>query len=170
MDAPCPALLVLNAGSSTLKLSLYLVAAPTAHCLGSGSIEVRQGRAMLVYHDSGSDADHQEQWAAKSCMDAVSLGNLMRWVGSHTQWRGLSERRTEWHGGARREVAARIDTALISEIQGLIPMAPLHQPLCLAPILHVAREHPELPQVACFDTAFTTRSTRWKPCMACPGH
>ena len=78
MDAPCPALLVLNAGSSTLKFSLYLAAASAAHCLGSGSIEVRRGRAMLVYQDSGSGADHQEQWIAESCMDAVSLGNLMR--------------------------------------------------------------------------------------------
>ena len=154
MDAPCPALLVLNAGSSTLKFSLYLAAASTAHCLGSGSIEVRRGRAMLVYHDSGSGADHQEQWIAESCMDAVSLGNLMRWVGSNTQWQIVGAAHRVVHGGARREVAARVDTALISEIQGLIPMAPLHQPLCLAPILHVAREHPDLPQVACFDTAF----------------
>ncbi|OPK01146.1 hypothetical protein BZ164_28870 [Pseudomonas veronii] len=154
MDAPCPALLVLNAGSSTLKFSLYFVAAPTVHCLGSGMIEVRQGRATLAYQAPGSEAEHQEQWRADSCMDAVSLGNLMRWLGSNRQWQIDGAAHRVVHGGARREVAARVDSALIDEIQRLIPMAPLHQPLCLAPILHMAREHPELPQVACFDTAF----------------
>lgn len=153
-DARCPALLVLNAGSSTLKFSLYFVAAPTVHCLGSGMIEVRQGRATLAYQAPGSEAEHQEQWRADSCMDAVSLGNLMRWLGSNRQWQIVGAAHRVVHGGARREVAARVDSALIDEIQRLIPMAPLHQPLCLAPILHMAREHPELPQVACFDTAF----------------
>ncbi|WP_191487912.1 acetate/propionate family kinase [Pseudomonas sp. FEN] len=154
-DDPCPALLVFNAGSSTLKFSLYGANTSTPHCLGQGSVEVRQRRARLSYQDTRFKAQQQEQWpSAEDGMDEATLSQLMRWIDSHAQWRIAGAAHRVVHGGKRREVAARVDAPLIREMQALTPMAPLHQPLCLAPMLHLAREYPALRQVACFDTAF----------------
>ncbi|MCB1643255.1 MAG: acetate/propionate family kinase, partial [Xanthomonadales bacterium] len=58
------------------------------------------------------------------------------------------------HGGQHYAEPVRIDTTVLAELSALVPLAPLHQPHNLAPIRQLAEQHPELPQVACFDTAF----------------
>jgi acetate kinase len=60
------------------------------------------------------------------------------------------------HGGVRFQQPVRIDEAVLAELEALIPLAPLHQPHNLAPVHAIRRRSPELPQVACFDTAFHT--------------
>ncbi|WP_248745980.1 acetate/propionate family kinase [Pseudomonas sp. MWU12-2037] len=155
MDDPCPALLVFNAGSSTLKFSLYDASLSAPHCLGHGSVEVREHKASLSYQDTRLKAGPQAHWSsAGDGMDAATLSHLMGWIDSNTRWRVRAAAHRVVHGGQRREVAALVDGSLIREMQALTPMAPLHQPLCLAPMLHLAREYPGMPQVACFDTAF----------------
>jgi acetate kinase len=57
------------------------------------------------------------------------------------------------HGG-RRRAAARLDAALADELRALSPLAPLHQPKAMAAAAAASRARPELPAVACFDTAF----------------
>jgi acetate kinase len=58
------------------------------------------------------------------------------------------------HGGTRFTGPTLVDAETISEIDELVPLAPLHQPHNVAAIMAVARMAPSLPQVACFDTAF----------------
>src|SRR5262249_13528960 len=58
------------------------------------------------------------------------------------------------HGGTKFAAPARIDGAVLAALKKLVPLAPLHQPHNLAPIEAIAAAHPDLPQVACFDTAF----------------
>jgi acetate kinase len=58
------------------------------------------------------------------------------------------------HGGPDFGTATRIDETVLARIEALTPLAPLHQPKNLAPILAWRRRRPDLPQVACFDTAF----------------
>ncbi|OYX29730.1 MAG: acetate kinase [Hydrogenophilales bacterium 32-62-9] len=58
------------------------------------------------------------------------------------------------HGGAEYPHPVRIDDAVLTALDRLIPLSPLHQPHNLAGIRALARLRPELPQVACFDTAF----------------
>jgi acetate kinase len=58
------------------------------------------------------------------------------------------------HGGARYARAVRIDDAVLADLEALNPLAPLHQPHNLAGVRAFRRACPELPQVACFDTAF----------------
>jgi acetate kinase len=60
------------------------------------------------------------------------------------------------HGGERR-AAARLDAALRAELGNLTPLAPLHQPKALAAVDAAFRARPQLPAVACFDTAFHAR-------------
>ena len=58
------------------------------------------------------------------------------------------------HGGPDRDAPARIDAALLDELRALIPFAPDHLPAELAAIAAIAARWPDIPQVACFDTAF----------------
>ncbi|KAF1045440.1 acetate/propionate family kinase [Xylophilus sp.] len=58
------------------------------------------------------------------------------------------------HGGAKYAAPVRVDAAVLADLQGYIPLAPLHQPFALEAIEELLRTRPGLPQVACFDTAF----------------
>jgi acetate kinase len=58
------------------------------------------------------------------------------------------------HGGGHFSAPVRVDGGVLEELERLVPLAPLHQPHNLAPIRSLARRMPDLPQVACFDTAF----------------
>jgi acetate kinase len=58
------------------------------------------------------------------------------------------------HGGMRYAAPVRVDGKVLATLETLTPLAPLHQPHNLAPILAILEAAPQMPQVACFDTAF----------------
>jgi acetate kinase len=58
------------------------------------------------------------------------------------------------HGGMHHSRPARVTPELLDELEALVPLAPLHEPHNLAPIRMAMRLNPDLPQIACFDTAF----------------
>ncbi|MBX3687873.1 acetate/propionate family kinase [Dokdonella sp.] len=58
------------------------------------------------------------------------------------------------HGGSKYFQPMRVDAQVLADLEGFIPLAPLHQPFALEAIEILLREHPDLPQVACFDTGF----------------
>jgi acetate kinase len=124
------AIAVFNAGSSSLKFSVF--AARTLALLTQGETE------------SLGDQDHD-----------VALSKLMAEL--PTRLRGHRLRAVGHrvvHGGMRFHDAVRLTPTVLNELAALSPLAPLHQPHNLAPARALARLMPELPQVACFDTAF----------------
>ena len=58
------------------------------------------------------------------------------------------------HGGSKYFEPVRVDTHVLADLKSYIPLAPLHQPFALEAIAALLHELPQLPQVACFDTAF----------------
>jgi acetate kinase len=58
------------------------------------------------------------------------------------------------HGGTQYLEPARVNQRVLTDLEKLIPLAPLHQPHNLAPIKIVLERMPDVPQVACFDTGF----------------
>jgi acetate kinase len=58
------------------------------------------------------------------------------------------------HGGPDYAEPVQVDAQVLRDLEGYVPLAPLHQPNNLAPIRVLLKRRPELPQVACFDTAF----------------
>ena len=58
------------------------------------------------------------------------------------------------HGGLTYNAPVMIDDAVLGEVEKPIPLVPLHQPHNLEPIRIVRRRLPDIPQIACFDTAF----------------
>jgi acetate kinase len=58
------------------------------------------------------------------------------------------------YGGLAHEMPARVTDALMTSLEGLVPFDPLHMPAALAAIREIEAALPNVPQVACFDTAF----------------
>lgn len=141
-------ILVLNAGSSSLRCALFRdgedIALWRVHVAGIGGVA-----EMTVKGDLDLDCDVPPDG---------DLGAVVDWL--LTRLRGLPNLDLRAaghrivHGGVRHAGPARVDGHLIAELEVLIPFAPGHQPQGLACIAAVGKAWPGLPQVACFDTAF----------------
>ncbi len=151
------ALLVVNAGSSSLKFSIYRATADGDVALAlRGQIEGLGSRPRFSAKNAGGETIAEEDWSvADTRVDGQVLDRLLGWV---TGWLGdeplLAVGHRVVHGGADFAAPVLIDAAVLRELEALTPLAPLHQPLNLAPVRAIAAAHPHVPQVACFDTAF----------------
>ena len=148
-------LLVLNAGSSSLKFRVYeRTPAADWHPAANGQIE-GIGAAAHFKADDGAGREIDAQ-ALPSVKDGrLALEELARWLRvryPHVQPRGVGHRVV--HGGAHYREPTLVTPQVLSDLRALEPLAPLHQPHNLAPIDVLAERMPGVPQVACFDTAF----------------
>ncbi|WIM11507.1 acetate/propionate family kinase [Enhydrobacter sp.] len=148
-------ILVLNAGSSSLKFSVFETEADRSLRLDlHGQVESLGAKARLTAADTRGHSlvdrpvdgrDHDHAFAA-----------LHDWLAGHvgreSAFEGVGHRVV--HGGAVFCRPVAIDDAVIGRLEKLVPLAPLHQPHNLAAIRAVRAVAPEVPQVACFDTAF----------------
>lgn len=149
------ALLVLNAGSSSLKFTVFLDEDPPQPLL-RGQLEGLMTQPRFVARDAATVVGEKE-WPAGTRLghqDAIEF--LFAWgqggaLGGH---RIVATGHRVVHGGTRYTVPALVNAGTLAELEALIPLAPLHQPHNVAAITAVARMAPRLPQVACFDTAF----------------
>ncbi len=149
-------ILVLNAGSSSIKFSLYPVTkgviGETPLCEGAVDgighaarfhAAAAQGN-VLIDTNLGEARTHESALAALlQWLEQMFTANHLRAVGHRVV-----------HGGNYFTAPTLIDTEVTARLRALIPLAPLHQPHAIAAIEAVARLHPALPQIACFDTAF----------------
>jgi acetate kinase len=150
------AVLVLNAGSSSVKFSLYVDARDDARPRLRGQIEGLQGSPTFVVSNAQEQVVHEEKWSnacALSHGDAIAhlLEFLNRELGT-TRLAAVGHRVV--HGGRDFNKPVRVDQNVLTTLERLIPLAPLHQPHSVALMRVIAAREPSLPQVACFDTAF----------------
>jgi acetate kinase len=156
MSTPESVVAVLNCGSSSIKFALFDAGAGAAGLPRSpwwgGKVQgIGRERASLHTQDGEVRAlalDEHEPYhqALEIIRDAIRarLGGV--------PVRAVAHRVV--HGGAHHAAPLRVDAAALAELRGYIPLAPLHQPFALEAMEVLLRERPELPQVACFDTAF----------------
>jgi len=123
-------LLVVNAGSSSLKLAVF----------DESLAQVAQARAERI--GTGGAASH---------LDALELG-LAEMGLTPTQLAGAAHRVV--HGGRGLTNTLRVTPDVLAGIRACIPLAPLHNPANLMAIEALARLAPDLPQYASFDTGF----------------
>jgi acetate kinase len=152
------AILVLNAGSSSIKFSLFEGhARPDREGLiCDGEFDGIGHRVHFVAKDhSGTSLADQHLTEATTHEDA--LATFLSWVERQFPNNRLvaAEHRVV-HGGSLYTIPVRIDSSVIDELRRLVPLAPLHQPHNLAAIAAISKLHPALPQVACFDTPRST--------------
>lgn len=147
-------ILVINAGSSSLKFSIFESHQGSLGERLHGAIDNigRQSRLWVEQH-GGPRLEDRRLDAADH---AAAIGVLHDWFAAHVgdQRRLAAAGHRVVHGGVELTVPTRIDDAVIARLEALIPLAPLHQPHHLAAIRALRAAAPELPQVACFDTAF----------------
>jgi acetate kinase len=149
------ALLVLNAGSSSLKFSVF-ADEESPRLLLRGAFEELATAPRFVAR-RGDAVIAQRAWPAGSALGhdgAVDF--LFQWGGDGAlaQHRLSAVGHRVVHGGTQFSRPVVVDVHVLAELRTLIPLAPLHQPHNLAAIEAVADEAPWLDQVACFDTAF----------------
>ncbi|QCB44437.1 acetate/propionate family kinase [Sphingomonas sp. PAMC26645] len=148
--------MALNAGSSSVKFALF----------GSSdraTLPVATLRGSLTGEDTGtphfrvSDATGavlvDERW--RNDGTAAWTERLIGWIEEHlgdAALIGVGHRVV--HGGRDFVDPVRIDDEVLLRLDALTPLAPLHQPASLAPIRQLRQSRPDLPQFACFDTAF----------------
>ena len=139
------AILVLNAGSSSIKFSLY------AESL------VANGQIAGIYTEPRFVAPGAEKkWPAGTKLGHEgALAHIVEWLNTAhgKQYRLAAVGHRVVHGGADYAAPVRVDAAVLKKLERFIPLAPLHQPHNLAPIRALLERSPALPQVACFDTA-----------------
>jgi acetate kinase len=145
--------LVLNAGSSSLKHSLFTVRAGELQLVERGLAEDLLGRSHLVVRDAAGEPLEERRFDAPLGHEAATTLLLERCL-SRGGARLLGVGHRVVHGGMGHAAPVRVDAALLSDLQALVPLAPLHQPHNLAPMRALLARAPGLPQVACFDTAF----------------
>jgi acetate kinase len=152
------AIVVLNAGSSSLKFSVYTVDGRQLNLVVRGQIEGLGTSPRFKAKDQQGKtiAETPPLPTNEKFGQSEAFAFLLQWLVQQYQGvlkvTGVGHRVA--HGGADFVEPTLIDLEVISRLGKLIPLVPLHQPSNLAAIKAVMQLRPGLPQVACFDTAF----------------
>jgi acetate kinase len=147
---------VVNSGSSSIKFTLFRAEdelEPRA-VLCRGQIDSLGEEPNFVAEDSGGCQFANERLQAGATHEQA-LDFLMRWGQCHFAGHSLvGAGHRVVHGGVMYSAPVVVDPSVMANLEELVCLAPLHQPHNLAGIKALAKLHPKLPQVACFDTAF----------------
>ncbi|MCK6405095.1 MAG: acetate/propionate family kinase [Rhodocyclaceae bacterium] len=150
------AILTINAGSSSIKFAVYAVDGELARKpYLSGQIDGIGADAKLIAKDAGG-ARIAEDALPAGIKHAEALDALLNWLVAHRadDRKLVAVGHRVVHGGERYSAPVALDAEAIRELEQFIVLAPLHQPHNLNGIKVLAARLPEVPQIACFDTAF----------------
>lgn len=153
-------LLVLNAGSSSIKFSVFAISEPD----GELALVCRGLQENLGEHDPHFKAfDQAGQILTETRPTPVlgvydhqaALGDLLQWLRASADLPDVvAVGHRVVHGGDEYSVPQRVTPAILARLESFVPLALLHQPHNLAGIRALLKARPDLPQIACFDTAF----------------
>lgn len=160
-------LLVLNAGSSSLKFALFdsgsgpvRVAAGNLSRIGSVPWLKLRIENTVTQERAAADGPIDLRAAAALVFDALEAEGLLDGISA------VGHRIV--HGGAMFTAPVRLDTAVLGQLEALVPLAPLHQPHNLDIVRFAADRLPQAAQIGCFDTAFHAGRPRLDTLYALP--
>ena len=148
-------ILVLNAGSSSIKFSVFQTAIDrTVTVEAHGQVYGIGTSARLEVTDSAGRKLTDQPIDRKDHEGAIAAIHqwFVSFIGSEAGFDGVGHRVV--HGGTAYSEPVLIDDRVLATLESLVPLAPLHQPHHIAAMRAVAAVAPKLPQVACFDTSF----------------
>ena len=150
------AIVVLNAGSSSVKFSLFLLRGSELELWIRGQIEGLSTAPAFVAKDAAGKILAERRWQqGLNLGHDGALAHLVEFLrGTMGSNRLVAIGHRVVHGGPDFSAPVLVTPDLVPRLEELVPLAPLHQPHNLAPIRPALEEMPTLPQVACFDTAF----------------
>ena len=161
-----PLIGVINAGSSSVKFSFY-----------EGERQILTGQVDGIgAHPSasatgpdGEKLDPPDLGTKPPTVPSEVLPAILPWARKQLGNRPLAALgHRVVHGGLHHSRPARVTPELLAELEALVPLAPLHEPHNLAPIKMAMTLNPDLPQVACFDTAFHRTAPEVEQAFALP--
>lgn len=167
------AIAVINAGSSSIKFAVFDEHATQLQRMFVGSIRnLGATSPRLIVKNGAGDVLESKQWEEGTKFgyeDAIAflLEALPRHLNGH-RLRAVGHRVV--HGGEHYTAPVRVDAGVLSTLETLIPLAPLHQPHNLMLIRTLLSSAPDLPQIACFDTAFHHTQSALERAFALPQH
>ncbi|MET4244933.1 acetate/propionate family kinase [Bradyrhizobium sp. RT10b] len=149
-------ILVVNAGSSSVKFQVFSVDGHGAlERQIKGQVDGVGTQPRMRAADAGGGVIADRTYPAEQAADVSSaLGIAGTWLREELRITPVAVGHRVVHGGPDYDGPALLDAAVVSRLDRLSPLAPLHQPHNLAPIRSIMANFPDLPQVACFDTAF----------------
>jgi acetate kinase len=150
------AILTVNAGSSSIKFSLFEVdSANRLTRVADRQVDGIGSAPHYTVHDTPglllAETGRRDTGPAFASIIATVIDWAETHLGANTL---IAVGHRVVHGGPDHDRPARVTHDLLTELDRLTPLAPLHEPINVAPIRAIADARPELPQVACFDTAF----------------
>lgn len=150
------AIAVLNAGSSSIKFSLFALSANDMKVAARGQIEGIFTSPRFVAKDGDGRVVAEKLWGeGKSLGQDGALDYLVGYLrGELKAHRLVGVGHRVAHGGPDLAKPLRVNADLVRKLEEFVPLAPLHQPHNLAPMRLLLERAPQLPQVACFDTSF----------------
>jgi acetate kinase len=150
------AILVLNAGSSSIKYSVFSCGAGDLTLAMRGLLEGLYTSPRFSAKDAAGASMGEKSWGeGKRLGHDGAIEHLIGFLREHRgNHRLIAIGHRVVHGGLQYAEPTLVNADVLANLEKLVSLAPLHQPHNLAPIRIVAARTPDLPQVACFDTAF----------------
>jgi acetate kinase len=150
------AILAINAGSSSIKFALYEIGDhDAAKLIACGQIEGIGVAPHFTARDAHGHGLAEQRWADPHTDHETLLTPLLDWVEAHLDGDDLiAVGHRVVHGGRHFLGPVLLTRAILAELDALTPLAPLHEPHNLSPVRAIQALRPNLPQIACFDTAF----------------
>jgi acetate kinase len=149
-------ILSLNTGSSSIKFSLFNNGEGLERQI-HGVIEGIGGKAKFTAYSPGNELLIEERLGSDN--EPTTHETALTFMSDWFQWHeafsnivAIGHRLV--HGGNLFRTPVRVDKAILEKLEALFPMAPLHQPHNIRGIKILSSVFPDLPQIACFDTAF----------------
>jgi acetate kinase len=150
------AVLVINAGSSSLKFQVFSAAPPReTECLLKGQIDGIGTRPRLRVQAADKTVLVDTVYDAEEVSDLpAATREVATWLRQTQSVELAAAGHRVVHGGPDYSEPVQVTKEVVKKLERYVSLAPLHQPNNLAPINTLLARRPDLPQVACFDTAF----------------
>jgi len=159
-------ILIINAGSSSIKFAVFTQAPLTR--IVSGAVEGINHAPRFFARGAGGTPLAEQHFEKSETQDEL-LMHLLDWIEDYLgpdQLLAAAHRIV--HGGPLYSAPVRVNAQVLEDLRNTVPLAPLHQPHNLAPIVALDRRAPQLQQIACFDTAFHRTNSRISRLYALP--
>lgn len=147
--------LVLNAGSSSIKFGLFDIAPAEPELRCKGQLDEQERAPRIVVADAAGKPLFEKRRRGGEADSNGLFADIFAWIEDYlgaAQLAAVGHRIV--HGGRAFSGPVVLDEPTLAALDALTPLAPLHQPRCLAPVRAVRSVQPTLRQIACFDTAF----------------